>query len=276
MVDNRKILLGSAMAIILLIGVLAASPNAQAAQADGSEDQYKELLETIDGAIRSLRFGNDPTSSLESAKSQYINLVGGGDGEVVDLFNSLIAQGEEAKLEDIQNLRGEVKEAVEATGISLPFYFDHAIFVILGISIPLSLAVTLINRKVVDWKKVNAAKARMKEWQNEFSEAKSKGNKKKMQKLKRRQDAVMKEQKEVMGSTMKPMIFYIIPYILLWWGLNSLYGGWVVAWIPFEFPWPDLGLRLFEGSFVSLGFLGWYILSYFGFAQIWRKFLIPS
>lgn len=278
MVSNHKILLGASMAIILLIGVSVASVKAKDDQANGS--RKKDLLQIIDGAIRSLRFGKDPSGNLGRAQKQYLKLGGEDNDDIDNLFDNIKDQwkkeGKKKKKEiekNIRKLRSKVKKELN---INLPFYFEHSIFVILGISLFLSLGVNLVNKKVVDWEKVNAAKARMQEWQEEFREAQRKGNKKKIQKLKLRQSDLMEEQKEVMGATMKPMIFYIVPFILLWWGLNTIYGGWVVAWIPFKFPWPDLGLRIFSGWFVSLGFIGWYLLSYFGFAQIWRKFLIPS
>jgi uncharacterized membrane protein (DUF106 family) len=91
---------------------------------------------------------------------------------------------------------------------------------------------------------------------------------KRLYKLQQDQKRIMGLQGQVMMSSFKPAIFYIVPYFILWIWLSGLYKGWVVGWLPFNLPLP------YFGTIISLGFLSWFLISYFGFSQIWRKLLI--
>jgi uncharacterized membrane protein (DUF106 family) len=103
------------------------------------------------------------------------------------------------------------------------------------------------------------------DWQRELMSAQRKKDMKTVHKLQQQQKEMMALQGQVMMSSFKPAIFTMIPYFILWWALSGVYGNWVVAWLPFTLP--------ILGS-VSLGFLGWFILTYFGFSSIWRRLLI--
>jgi uncharacterized membrane protein (DUF106 family) len=87
-------------------------------------------------------------------------------------------------------------------------------------------------------------------------------------KLQQEQKEMMALQGQVMMASFKPAIFYMVPYFILWMALSGFYGSWVVAWLPFTLPLPIIGTT------ASLGFLGWYLLTYFGFSSIWRRLLI--
>lgn len=271
----RRILICSLLAVLLL-ATFATTVSA----GDNRGDTYKQLLQQIDGSITTVRKGGNPSSSLTSAQSLYAdNLVAGEnfegnptltelDNDIRNAFDSLILLGESATEENIRDLRSDVSRMADELDISLSFVYKNAMFVIFGLSILLAFVITLINKFTVNWEKVKAAKDRMKAWQKEFRDAHRKHDMKRVHKLKQEQGALMKDQKAVMVASFKPMIFYIIPYFLMWWWLRGIFGGWAVAWLPFSLPLP------FFGTLVSMGFLSWYLISYFGFAQLWRRFLI--
>ncbi|MBS3815252.1 MAG: TMCO1/EMC3 family protein [Hadesarchaea archaeon] len=284
MKDYQKILV---ITIIASIAISATVMPINAQESNDKSENYKQLLGRVDDAIRAVRFNNDPSGALSDAESLYedelisgVDLANEGlgdlDGQIKSSFSSFDNQGDGVTVSEIRELRGNIEEVANELGVGLPFHFKHSLFIIIGLSFLLALGVTLVNRFLVDWEKVNKSKARMKEWQNKLKEAQRQGKKKEVRKLKKQQGDVMGEQKTVMMSMFKPMIFYIIPYFFFWWWMNGVFGGWVIAWLPFNLPWPNLGLRIFSGTVASLGFLGWYLLCYFGFAQVWRRFLIPS
>lgn len=271
------------LSLILVIGSVGLI-NANEAPEEKIE-QYKNLLRGIDGAIRNSRFDENPQNSLEESEKLYTDLIEGIELDqdlereheyILDKFNDLINRGENAESDDIRELRGNIMDIADSLNINLPFHFRYSILIIAGLSILLSFGVSILNRVTVDWKKVNASKARMKEWQNKLRKAQNEGKDKEIRKLKRQQSQLMSEQKTVMFSVLKPMLLYMIPFILFWWIMDGIFGGWVVAWVPFNLPWPNLGIALFSGTVASMGFVGWYLLSYFGFSQIWRRFLIPE
>ncbi|MEA1905174.1 MAG: EMC3/TMCO1 family protein, partial [Candidatus Hadarchaeota archaeon] len=244
---------------------------------DDRGEAYKQLLREVDGSISTLRKGGDPSGALSNAEDLYKdNLVTDENFEGsptlaeldTDIRNAFDSLGGSATEEDIRALRSDISQMADKLGISLPFIYEHAMFTIFGLSLLIGFVVTLINKHTVDWGRVKQAKAKMKAWQKELRAAHREKDMKRIHKLKSEQEGVMEEQKEVMMATFKPMIFYIIPYFLMWWWLSGIFSGWVVAWLPFNLPLP------FFGTIASMGFLGWYLISYFGFSQLWRRFLI--
>ena len=198
-----------------------------------------------------------------------------------EISPSYMGKSDETMIKNCKELRKDIKaKASEDRGIELSFIYDHAIWIILGVSISLSLIVSLISRTVVDWEKVNRVQDKQKEIQNKLKEARNANDSKKAHKIQKKQQEFMQQHMGTMFSPMKTMIIILIPFIIVFQLLSSTYGGWVVAWMPFRMPWPDIGFlmfdRFFNGPVASLGFFGWYMLSYFGFSQVMRKIFVPN
>jgi uncharacterized membrane protein (DUF106 family) len=260
--------------VIALVALLSASFPAAAAQQTTEENQdiVESMLKNIDSSIIAIRKGGDATGALQSAWVEYSkirpsveNVDDNLDDKIEQAFNQLVGSPSE---DGIRALRDDLSLAASKIGASVSVIYEHAIFVILGIAVLFSLVITLITRRVVDWKKVKQIKAEVNAWRKELQEAQRKKDMKRLYKLQQDQKRILGLQGKIMMSSFKPMILYIVPYILLWSWLSGLYSGWVVAWLPFTLPLPIVG------TFVSFGFLPWFLISYFGFSSIWRKLLI--
>jgi uncharacterized membrane protein (DUF106 family) len=267
-----------ALTIIILVALLSASLATAMAQQTTEEKQdiVKNVLKNIDSSIISLRNENVDAAraALSSAKSEYDkisssveNVDNGLHGKIEDAFNSIIYSQQPAE-GDIRALRADVSLAASEIGASVSIIYQHATLFILGISIVFSLIITMITKRVVDWPKVKQIKKEVEDWRKQLLEAQRKKDMKRLYKLQQDQKRIMGLQGQMMMASLKPAIFYIIPYMLLWYWLNGLYQGWVVAWLPFTLPLPIFG------TMVSCGFLSWFLISYFGFSSIWRKLLI--
>lgn len=269
----RRVLVCPLIAVLLL----ASFAMIVGAGEDGNEQQtYKKLLQTIDDSIRSLRQGGSASGNLSQAQKLYNNLVENknfdNSSELIEInnritqaFNSLQQSATE---ENIRALRSDITLMASELGIGLSPIYEYALFVIFGIGIFVSLIITLITRRVVNWERMRQIKAEVSEFQKKLRDARSKQDMKSMHKLQQDQQRIMALQGQVMKENFKPTLFYIVPYLIFWFILSGIYGGWVVAWLPFRLDLP------FFGKWVSCGFLSWYILTYFGFSQIWRKLLI--
>lgn len=267
----RKIL-----TIIILCILLGASWTVAVAQQAEEKDQdiVQNVLSDIDSSIIALRKGNTSgaANALESAMGEYDkispsveNVDNNLDHRIKQDFNQLMSSPDE---DDIRSLRADVSLAASIIGASVSVIYEHAMLVILAIAILFSLIITLITKRVVDWGKVKQIKAEVNAWRKELQDAQRKKDMKRLYKLQQDQKRVLGLQGQMMMSSLKPAIFYIIPYILLWSWLSGLYSGWVITWLPFTLPLPIVG------TMVSFGFLPWFLLSYFGFSSIWRKLLI--
>lgn len=269
-----------------LIAVLLLASFGAVVGAEGTADEqetYKKLLQSIDGSIGGLRRGGDPSDSLSSAQGLYDNLIVGryenedfdNNQELIDLdnqidntFATLISLGKDARKENIRALRSDISLMASELGIALSSIYEYALFIILGVGVFVALLITLINRRVVNWGLIRDIKAKVSAFQKELRDAQSKHDMKRIHKLQQDQKQILSLQGKMMKENFKPMLFYIVPYFIFWFILSGMYSGWVVAWLPFRLDLP------FFGSWVSCGFLSWYLITYFGFSQIWRKLLI--
>jgi len=266
------------IAVIILVALLSAGLiGAVLAQQTTAENEniVWHILNNIDGSIHAVRKGDTTgaQASLRTAYNMYHDNISPGvqnvdnalDNKIIQSFNSVYSSPTE---DGARALRADIALAGSKIGASVSPVYSQAIFVILAIAVVFSLVITLITKRVVDWPKVKAARKEMDDWRKQMMDAQRKKDMKRLYKLQQDQKRIMGLQGQVMMSSFKPAIFYIVPYFILWIYLNGLYHGWVVGWLPFNLPLP------YFGTMVSLGFLSWFLISYFGFSQIWRKLLI--
>lgn len=273
-----EILSSFAVCLLLLLAGSAAA-FAQTAEA-GNQETLRHLLSDIDSSIIALRKGDreGAKSSLQGAFAKYLELKGTGenifennvelaelDNLIKQMFDSLTTTPVE---DNIRALRANVVSLASGLGIGLPFVYEQAMLSVLFLAAAISLLITLITKKVVNWEKVRQIKAEVDAWRKEFLDAQRKKDLKRLHKLQQDQKRIYELQGQMMSETFKPTIIYIVPYFIFWYWLNSFYRGWVMAWLPFSLPLP------FYGLWVSCGFLSWFFISYFGFSSIWRKLLI--
>ncbi len=274
----RKIITIATLAFVL-IGLSASFTSAQSDSQEKNE-QYRELLSSVDGVIRSIRLNNEITENrIDSVKAQYENVFEESRG--FPTASELNNMNKKEAVKEMSAVRKKiVNKAENEEGLQVSFIYKYSILIILGVSFGLAITVNMISRTVVDWDEVNRVRDKQSELQDKLKKAKEENDSKKAHKLQKKQQEFMQEHMGTMFSPMKTMLIIIVPFIIVFQLLSSTYGGWVVAWVPFKMPWPDIGFlfldRFFKGSFVSLGFFGWYLLSYFGFSQIWRKILVPG
>ncbi len=133
-------------------------------------------------------------------------------------------------------------------------------FLISGIAVLVALASTLINRTLVDFKKVKERRKEFETWNKQLKEARSKNDKQAIAKLMKKQQAMMQVQSKMMMETMKPSMIIMGPMIIMWWILGLAFPAeLIVAHSPFPIPW-------IWGSFQELNFVAWYILASFSFS----------
>lgn len=283
MKNNLQTYLVIGLSALILIGL---STGIAKADQDSQERNkaYRDLLNTVDGLIRTIRLGNEVSeNNLETLQEKFDNVFPNQGGAIRDEISGLNPSnlvGEDGA-NRVKEIREDIVDLAEnSEDIGLSFIYDYAVFIIFGVSMGLAVLVNVINRTVVDWEEVNRVRNKQSELKDELDKAKKEGDTKKAHKLQKKQQKFMQQHAGTMFSPMKTMLIIFIPFIIVFQVLSSTYPGWVVAWLPFRLPWPDLNFfmlsRFFKGPAVSLGFFGWYLLSYFGFSQVWRKILVPS
>lgn len=130
-----------------------------------------------------------------------------------------------------------------------------------------SFIIMVITAKVVDQKAMKTLKEKMAKYQAKIKEAQTKNDTKRVSKISK---DMMGLQSTMMSQSMKPMLYTMLPIILIFgWLRHYPYlqnfveaNGYLVV-LPFALP--------FFGA--KLGWLGWYILCSFPASSLMRKAL---
>jgi uncharacterized membrane protein (DUF106 family) len=245
-----------------------------------SVENLERIENALNRAIDEIDRDRDPSESISKAKSIYEEVFSPVTENVPEDFyenfyrirrtfkNFLsvgVSEGEIFALrKDILSLAGEF-------GISLPPLRAYSLFIILFISLVVSFLITFVNKRTVNWELVRSHKARISDFMREYREALRRQDRKRLHKLELQRPEIRKLQGELMSHQLKPTLYYLIPLLLLWgFVLGPVFGGWIVAWLPFRIDLPVFG------PLVAFGVGWWYIITFFGFSTIFRAIMIPE
>ncbi len=158
------------------------------------------------------------------------------------------------------------------------------ILAVLIIGAIISFVTTLANKLLVDQDRLGYLQKEMKEFNQEMMNARKSNDPKAMEKAQKKQMEFMSLQKEMMFMSFKPMIVTFIPIIIIFWWisqntiLNSVivnlpnFAYWVLL-VPLWHALPFYGSVAPGAPPESITWLGWYILSAFGFSFVFRKLM---
>lgn len=152
-------------------------------------------------------------------------------------------------------------------GIDLPFFYTPTPLGGLIFSVSLSFLGTYLCKHIIDWSDFRDTRNKLDEVKKKFREVKRKMGKKKGKK-KRKLESISREAKKDQNKiwifSIKQAILYLILFVPGWIGLG--YGNGFIINIPFNLP--------VIGD--SLGYFGFFLLTYLILAYIWRIILIPK
>jgi len=132
---------------------------------------------------------------------------------------------------------------------------NSALF-ILAIATALTLVAIGANKVLTDVDQIRNYEVEVRQYMNELNEAKKRGDKKVILKLERREPRITMIQSIVAKQRMKTSLLLMLPFMALFFILNSLYGSQepnIVAYLPFN-------LLIIPSE---LPFSTWYIICYF-------------
>ena len=139
-----------------------------------------------------------------------------------------------------------------------------------------SLFIQLVNKRTIDYEKVRRANKIQREYvdlQKEFARTRDKKIQKKMLKMKPGMDMA---RSEASSMSMKPMLFTIIPMMVVWQILRPVFTDLPVLRMPFNlFNLPLIGIFR-RGSVLAanvLGYLSYYMLISYLFTFILQRLL---
>jgi uncharacterized membrane protein (DUF106 family) len=175
-----------------------------------------------------------------------------------------------------------------------PQYTRHPIFpdfltatlVAMVISVSMSFAFAMLRRKTTDIERVNKIMKETNEWRKAYTDAVKKGDKPRIEELKKKQAYVNKMALEVQQQQMRPMLIYMLPSFLIWIFVFPSIFGQVVAVSPIHIPWIMCGDQDVQNHHVlddkgnpkspcavsgEVYLWGWFLLTSFAFSGIVGK-----
>ena len=134
---------------------------------------------------------------------------------------------------------------------------------ILGLVTVISLVTSLLTLKATDLEEYRKMMIESSHVRKEMMEAMKSGDQRRISKVQRRQQELMRTQSKITIDRMKIMLFTFVPIIIMWQILIKFYGSTTIARIPFNAP--------IFGSELKIG--GWYILCSFATSIIFQRIL---
>jgi uncharacterized membrane protein (DUF106 family) len=122
-----------------------------------------------------------------------------------------------------------------------------------GIAVLLGLTSSAAAKLLVDYDMIRKTTKEFQAWRKEMDAAKKAKDNQTLSKLMKKQQAMTKLQARASMEQFKVTAVTFVPFLLLWYLLNAVFGGDVVAISPWPIPLAG----------IDLNFISWYFLSSF-------------
>lgn len=117
----------------------------------------------------------------------------------------------------------------------------------------ISMLTSLTNRLLTNPEKSKAVRKEVSEWNKELQEARRAGDKKRLEKVMKKQKEILQLQSKMMWQSMKVSLLFIVPLFLMWQILGGFYQSAPIAILPGV--GATLPLPIFSSSLIW-----WYLL----------------
>ena len=135
----------------------------------------------------------------------------------------------------------------------------YATFFIFFLALIISLLTALANRHFTDPEKTKAWRKEVSDWNAQLREARRNKDKKRLEKLMKKQQYILQLQSKMMWQSTKVTLMFFVPLIIIWQILWGFYGGREVAYLP------GVGANLPLPMGYGASFIWWYMLCSFLF-----------
>lgn len=136
-------------------------------------------------------------------------------------------------------------------------------FLIFLMAIALNLVANFVIKRKVNLEYAREVQANYSAFQKEFREVLKSGDKAKIEKMKKKEKHMREMMMKVNSERFRASLYYLIPFMALFFLINSVYAGKVVALSPYEFNLLFVRtIAQIDGVF-GMDFISWYIVTSF-------------
>ncbi|MEX2688873.1 MAG: EMC3/TMCO1 family protein [Candidatus Njordarchaeia archaeon] len=127
---------------------------------------------------------------------------------------------------------------------------------ILGVSLVISVVYALAQVYLVDQHKIRVYNQKIKKWDEKRRKALATGNPRLLSEVQREKEIIERMKTEISSEQMRPLMFFFIPFFLVFLLLTNAYGTSPVAILPFRMPITWFGGYI--GNKTGLTAVWWY------------------
>jgi uncharacterized membrane protein (DUF106 family) len=155
---------------------------------------------------------------------------------------------------------------------------DNPIITVLIIAFFIALFITILQKLLIDYDKMEEMQAEMKEIQSELREAQKSGDPKALAKVQKKQMDFMPKQKNLMIMQFKPTLITMIPILVIYYGMV---GNYAISHMQIHIASTQFYLLFMpiwnifwrQADPLTINFFGWYILCSFAFSFALRRLM---
>ena len=134
----------------------------------------------------------------------------------------------------------------------------------IGVAITLALISSTAAKLLVDYDMVRSTMKEVQSWQKELNAARKANDQQTLSKLQKKQAAMMKQQSRASMEQMKVTAVTFVPFLLIWYLLNAVFGPYTIAYAPFPLPVMGTTLRFFYWYFLCSLAMNFPLMRIFG------------
>ena len=168
-----------------------------------------------------------------------------------------------------------IGERLGDAGVEPPY----SILVILILSLITSSISIATTRLMLDTKSINAQQEKIRKWNQQRKKAKETADRKMWLRLKREEKSIQSLQRAMLTTRLKPTLFTMLPFLIIFGIMRGLFEGQSVAVLPFRlderswsifYPIKWIGDE-WDNSFSALSFAKLYFLTSIAFSSLLYK-----
>jgi uncharacterized membrane protein (DUF106 family) len=134
----------------------------------------------------------------------------------------------------------------------------------IGVATTLAIISSTAAKVLVDYDMVRSTMREVQSWQKELNAARKANDQQTLSKLQKKQAAMMKQQSRASMEQMKVTAVTFVPFLLIWYLLNAVFGPYTIAYAPFPLPVMGTTLRFFYWYFLCSLAMNFPLMRIFG------------
>ena len=162
---------------------------------------------------------------------------------------------------------------MDASMLEILRLMPYSTFFVAAIALLLNLTANLVTKAKVDLEAFKRVQHEYSRYQKQLRDAMRKGEMEKVEKLKKKYKPLQDRMLRMQGERFKVSLYYLIPFMILYFALASFMGGTPVALSPYHFDLYFIRATHSIGGVYSMNLVTWYIFTSVAFGVVMGRWM---